>query len=520
MSYGVYAILFNKKNLKYLEVWNFFHTFAFTLNLTHKNMSKLLTQPRIPKNITQPVKKAKRFKPEPKETTEEKVKFTLIKESDKKEVNELFRIYKEDPFKARVKYHNKGKGSFTFTRLVLFEFNKDDFEICQFSVNFGISTTNRIYSSQKKLASISYKKGKFWCINNRNKNKSICPLTYGTFVSFIQETENLYTWKKEDGSFIEKSEVFKYFYKRFPWVLMLSESDISMGANMNVIKNQKLFGMKDLNRHVMKVPNNIAKIVMESKTFETLKNQGQAIKRWHGVMKVLDNLENVTPELLNDHLFADTCKMANTLGRKINCAWGSKRLKEEHDKWAKEITRIVLDCELEYVLNIRPIYKAFANFSGYRLLKTNKDMLAEGMMQHHCVGTYIDQVDRGQSAIFHVKGYTLQLNVIDLNWDTYKSRTEKVHPHHMSETYNNKGLYEKIDPSHNKALVNAQFRGKFNEQAPQELVDEVNKMMIDFINADGFENTAKGEKTYHPNYANRGTVNNMLMAFGVDNLPF
>jgi hypothetical protein len=90
----------------------------------------------------------------------------------------------------------------------------------------------------------------------------------------------------------------------------------------------------------------------------------------------------------------------------------------------------------------------------------------------------------------------------------------------MSETYNNKGLYEKIDPSHNKALVNAQFRGKFNEQAPQELVDEVNKMMIDFVNADGFENTAKGEETYHPNYANRGTVNNMLMAFGVDNLPF
>jgi hypothetical protein len=345
-------------------------------------------------------------------------------------------------------------------------------------------------------------------------------LTYGNFIRFIQESENIFFWDKENIGFTEKSEVFKYFHKRFPWVLMLSESDISLGANMNVIKTQKLFGMKDLNRHVMKVPNNIAKIVMGSHFFLTLKNQGEPIKRWHGIMKVLDNLENVTTELLDDHLFYDTCKMANTLGRKINCCWGSKRLKEEHDKWSKEITRIILDCEIEYDLNIRPIYKAFANFSGYQLLKTNKDMLAEGMLQHHCVGTYIDRVDKGQTAIFHVKGYTLQVQVLDLDWKTHKSRTERVHPLYMSESYYNKDLYEKIDPSHDKALVNAQFRGKFNEQAPQELVDEVDQMLIDFVNANGFKNTAKGEETYRLNNFNRGTVNNVLMNIDAELLPF
>jgi hypothetical protein len=129
-------------------------------------------------------------------------------------------------------------------------------------------------------------------------------------------------------------------------------------------------------------------------------------------------------------------------------------------------------------------------------------------------------VDKGQSAIFHVKGYTLQVNVLSLNWDTYQSRTEKVHPHHISETYNNKGLYEKIDPSHDKALVNAQFRGKFNEQAPQELVDEVDQMLIDFVNANGFKNTAKGEETYRLNNFNRGTVNNVLMNIDAELLPF
>lgn len=481
-------------------------------------MSKLLTEPRIPKNLTQPIKKAKKFKPEPKEATEE-VKYTLLNESNKTDVNELFRVYKEDPFKARVKYYNKGKGSFSFTRLVLFEFNKNDFEICQFSVSFGISTTNRIYSSQRKLASISYKKGKFWYINNRNKQKTIAPLSYGKFVQFIQETENIYRWTNDEVNW-DKSKVFVYFKERFPWVMTLSESNISFGMNFNVVKAKGLFGLKALNRHIMKVPSNIVNILLESEAFRRLGHGGAPIKQWYGIMKVLDNIESITPELLNNNYFNDTCRMAQTLGRKINCRWGAKRLKEVHDDWSKEITRIVLDCELEYDLNIRPIYHAFANFSGYRLLKTNKDMLAEGMLQHHCVGTYIDQVDKGQTAIFHVKGYTLQLKVIDLNWDTYQSRTERAYPLYMSETYNNKELYEKIDPTHRRALINTQFRGKFNQSAPQELVDEVNQMLIDFVNANGFENTEKGEQTYLPNHDNRGTVNNLLMAFGEDALPF
>jgi len=480
-------------------------------------MSKLLTQPRIPKNIAEPVKKAKRFKKVPKEPTEEKVKYTLLKESNKQEVNELFRIYKEDPFKARVKFYNKGKGHFHFTRLALFEFNDTEFEICEFQTTFGISTTNRIYSSQKKLSSVSYKKGKFWYINNRNKQKTIQPLTYGNFIRFIQETENLYNYSNDKSETLAKSKIFSYFKERFPWVMTLSESKISYGTTFNVVVSKGLFGLKALNRHIMKVPINIANMILDSEAFQFLKSDGIPIKKWYGVMKVLDNIENVTPELLNDHLFADTCKMAQTLGRKINCAWGPKRLKEEHDKWAKEITRIILDCEIEYDLNIRPIYKSFAEFSGYQLLKTNKDMLAEGMLQHHCVGTYIDRVDKGATAIFHVKGFTLQVEVLDLDWKTHKSRTERVHPLYMPESYYNKDLYEKIDPSHNRALVNAQFRGKFNEQAPQELVDEVDQMLIDFVNANGFENTSKGEETYRLNNLNRG---NVLMNIDAELLPF
>jgi hypothetical protein len=34
--------------------------------------------------------------------------------------------------------------------------------------------------------------------------------------------------------------------------------------------------------------------------------------------------------------------MAGTLGKVVNCSWSFKRLKLEHDKFAREISQIVL----------------------------------------------------------------------------------------------------------------------------------------------------------------------------------
>ena len=112
-------------------------------------MSKLLTEPRIIKEIKD-VSPKKRVK---KKSSDEKVgvKYTVFFEGAKTDVDELFRVYREDPFKARVKFFNKGKGYFSFCRVVLFEFENGEFEICRFQNSFGISTTNKIYSSQKRM---------------------------------------------------------------------------------------------------------------------------------------------------------------------------------------------------------------------------------------------------------------------------------------------------------------------------------------------------------------------------------
>ena len=61
-----------------------------------------------------------------------------------------------------------------------------------------------------------------------------------------------------------------------------------------------------------------------------------------------------------------------------------------------------------------------------------------------------------------------------------------------------KNLFEKVNPIHKQALQNAQFRGRFNESAPEELVAEVEQMMIDFVNDNGFEKVRDGETTFKP----------------------
>lgn len=448
-------------------------------------MSKLLTECRPIKEVMDKPKKKKFVKSEGGVSP----KYTLINEAAKKDVEELIRIYKESPLKARVKFYNKGKGYFNFNRLVLFEFENGDFEFSVFHVQFGISSTNRIYSSQKKVAAISYKKGKFWI---KSQNKSIVPLTWANLTQFIGQYENTNSW---DATKVRCSKIFKYFHSRFHWVMMLSECPVSWAITFNTVKDKELYGMNEVFRHIMKVPAPIAKMVIESNAFNHLKTMNTSgslrpISMWKEVLKVLDHIEHITPEMLNHPLFNDTTLMARTLGRKVNCKWGPKRLKEEHDKWSLEITNTVLDCELEYDLNIRPIFKAFAEYSGYKLLSTNKDMLREGMLQKHCVGTYIQRVENGECAIFHIKGYTLQVQVVDMVESTMNYNGQRVYPNYL------KNLFEKVNPIHKQALQNAQFRGRFNESAPEELVAEVEQMLIDFVNDNGFEKVRDGESSF------------------------
>jgi hypothetical protein len=420
-------------------------------------MGNLLDEPRMVKDVMVP-KVKKRLPKKVKSDEPKDVKFTVIKETSKTRVDELVRLYKVDPFKARVKYFSEKNtnGGFNFSRIVLFEYPDGNFQIVNFLVKFGISTTNRIYSSQSKGSFISYKNGKFWYKGNIG---NIRPLNYATLVYFANEC------------YISDKEIFEHFDKKFHWFKNINEIDIANEISFNTIVSKKLFGLNDILRYKYKVPINVVKTLLESQYYNHLKKSKKQI--WVETLKTLENVNELRLEMLNSDVFKDTCKMARILGRKVNCKWGLKRLKQEHDDWSKEITLIQLDSVIEYEMKIKKIYKLFAEFSGYRLLRTNKDMLAEGSMMKHCVGTYIDDVEKGTTAIYHVKGYTLQLN----------------------EWYHD----QLIDGEKKRILTlrNLQFRGYKNENAPKELYGEVkekierfleSKLYLDLINPDTVEN--------------------------------
>jgi hypothetical protein len=139
------------------------------------------------------------------------------------------------------------------------------------------------------------------------------------------------------------------------------------------------------------------------------------------------------------------------------------------------------------------------------------------MIQNHCVGTYIDRVDRGDCAIFHVDGYTLQVGI------EFKTEKVKVMPE-TSIFGNGRITMPETKMVEVKTFKNLQFRGKHNKSAPQELVDEVQSYMDEFIKQDGFNKVKEGSEVYRPINSNRGTYINgirLQVAMAQDEaLPF
>ena len=474
-------------------------------------MCKLLDGPRIPTEIKAPTKKRRvKVKTVPEDV---QVKFTVLKEGSSSQVNQLFELYKQDRYKARVKYLNSPQG-YSYRRLVIFEFGEKDFEITEFENTFGISITNRIYSSQRKLNSIIFKKGKFYRINNTNRKRGVIPMTYYGLLSFIRESESGYGYE-EESAILAKSKAYEFLVNRFPWVKTLAETEAAKALAFNTVVSKGLTGQKELLRHVYKIPINIINIIQKEvpsmynhnnrhyiRATNRPRNIYDKLRQWKEVSKVLDGVQNLTEEMYHHHHFYDTCNMAHKLGRRVNCRWGIKKLEQVHDEWAKDLRNILLDCEIEYMLKVRKPYYGLAKHTGWKLLFTNKEMLVEGVRQNHCVGGYIDRVERGECAIFHIEGFTLQVGM---------ERTARVE-HEKGATIiraltTDTLPVEQIDrmllngvetnnvetkPKFYYKLNNLQFRGIRNCDPSKELVERVNQLLEEYSLTDECQQICEG----------------------------
>jgi hypothetical protein len=380
-----------------------------------------------------------------------KPEWTLIQESKSSLVDKLFEVYEKDKYKARILYFNN-RGSYHITRVVKFTQENGDFEICTFQETVGISITNKMYIRKKKLESIIYKDGKFWYSSKRGHGK-FSQLTYGGLRAYVG---NIASWNS-----VETHPIMKAFMKKFSWIRFISETPALQNMAFNTIVRNKLFNQTDALKFKFKVPAPVIKILtVHFKDYQTT----DMFKIWKEMKQVLTNIESLKPDLMSHHMFVDTCKMARTLDKKVNCSWSVKRLVQMHNDWSKEITNTVLEFEEHRELNVAKIYRKFAEVTGYKLLTTNREVLYEGMTQKHCVATYINKIDNGGSGIYHINGYTLELNYRQLSSYGFGDNFRTV-------------------STENKYLENGQFRGKYNCNTPIELQIEVEEKILAFNKA-------------------------------------
>lgn len=312
------------------------------------------------------------------------IKYTVISSNDTSDLTKLFEIYANDRLKAKVIFdHRKGSVRFARNRFVLFEYSNGDFRFAKLERKYGISKTNVIYSRESCCSAYGMKNGKFYKVENNR-----------VYLLRVNDFLNLDKFQSE------------FFLGRFGWIRNLLEDERCGLIDLNHVIKYKLFNVKACLRHIYKVPYPVADMLSKSQhNFPPW----DFLKMWKEMKKTLINIENLKMELFNDKLFKDTTLMANSLGRKVNCSWSNKRLKLEHDRMSREIIDIILEFEELRNLKINPIFKKFQEFSGYKMFLTNHDLIEEGKMMNHCVGTYSGNVDSGRSSIYRVNGYTLEL---------------------------------------------------------------------------------------------------------------
>lgn len=399
-------------------------------------------------------------------------------------------LYKEDKRKARITYfHSRGdyiggeyqnSRGFSFHNLILFEKPNGDFSIVLSKVKWGLSITTKMYKSETMQSMVSFKKSgnKFWLIaRGKKEKKMLMPLTLSNLRTAFPYTEM-------------QLIIIKELQNRFGWLRYVQENDVAHSVAFNTIVRNKLFSLESLMRHVYKAPYPVAKkLHLAVRLVSSIRTSGGK-KALQLFMRYIRNIESLTEERAKSGLFWDTVRMGMVLDKQVNCSWGDARLKQEHDNWSMEITMVLMDSKSRD-MRIDEIYSDFEEFSKYQLLKTTKEMVREGMVNKHCVASYISKVDSGKCGIFHINGHTLE----------------------VVKTLKEGGFF---------GLDMIQLKGFHNAPAPAELQQMVDDMLVSFNDEmrKRMENTKNGSESVALEGFNNGVEQGYMDMRLANELPF
>lgn len=328
----------------------------------------------------------------------------ILTETKSNKVDKLFKLYAKNKYTARVVYMNDASNYENF-RTVLFTKANGDFNIVVFRKKYGISKSNIIYNHEKRMLDVIYKGGKFYLVDNTNRRAGIITLTLNTLFSACSRVN---VRNNIDNKLL--NVITGLLEHRFSWIRFLNENHLCYNTAFNTIVSKKLYNQKKALTHQYKTNYPVAKIL--DKVYKSGNTHGhQLIKVLSTYMPYIINIESLQEDWFkgqNVGMFHDSLKMAKTLDKRVNASWTVRRLKEEHDKWAKVISDIVfIDGNRD--MNINKVYKDFSEHSGYNLISTTRDMAYEGKRQNHCVVSYVNSVENGSCAIVTNKDYTIEL---------------------------------------------------------------------------------------------------------------
>lgn len=173
--------------------------------------------------------------------------------------------------------------------------------------------------------------------------------------------------------------------------------------------------------------------------------------KWKDVGKSYTTVNTIT----------DTERLADTLGKVVNPAWTPRRLKEEHDKLAKEVN--ARKYSKDVFVSVKNIKHKELEHQGISaiLLDNAFDIAEEGTSMNHCVGMYGSNVARGTYLVYSIRDNegsrlsTLGINIYKENNPliryvfnqhygkcnaTVTCEKQKYLVDHLIESLNNKGI--------------------------------------------------------------------------------
>lgn len=123
---------------------------------------------------------------------------------------------------------------------------------------------------------------------------------------------------------------------------------------------------------------------------------------------------------------SDTASMAERLGKKFKIDWTLDQLNKKHDEFTKLISiNRYPDVFIDSLKNVKVKEFSDGNYTGI-LLDTPFKINSQGIDQHHCVGSYVDQVKSGNYLVYDIKenGKTVSTLgvIINKNTDLYSNR--------------------------------------------------------------------------------------------------